>query len=59
MKDFNPDALVAWIFCICCGYLIGGSTGAVAGLALITGLQLAAAFWAQRKKRLQTTKPKC
>lgn len=52
LKDFNPDAIVAWIFCMSCGYLIGGNTGAIAGLAIVTGVQLGTSIWLERNKRL-------
>lgn len=53
MNSFNPDALVAWIFFASCGYLIAGSTGVAAGLAIITGIQMLLAVWGQATIREQ------
>jgi hypothetical protein len=43
MNDLNPNAILLWIFFSAVGYLIGGTTGALIGLAVITGVQIAIA----------------
>jgi len=53
MNSFNPDALVAWIFFASSGFLLGGTTGIAAGLAIITGIQMLLAFWGQAVIREQ------
>lgn len=40
MNRLNPRAVGLWIFGACIGYLIGDTTGAVAGLAAAVGLTL-------------------
>ncbi len=36
----NPNALVFWAFCGLVGYLIGGVTAALIGLAIALGISL-------------------
>lgn len=40
MNRMNPRAIGLWIFGACIGYLIGDTTGAVAGLAVAVGITL-------------------
>lgn len=44
MNDLNPQFLVLVVFAACVGALIAGTTGVLAGIAIVCGLALAAPF---------------
>lgn len=40
----NPSAIAFWVFCGCVGWLIAGTTGAVAGVAIASGMSFVVAI---------------